>query len=52
MFVTEKWVIRPHIAVNEKNLQNFDLKDFSSPGQVIKLLVWIPKFIKAYIIVT
>ena len=52
MSVTEKWVNRPHISINEKNVQNFDLKIFASLAQVIKLLVWLPKFIKAYIILT
>ena len=47
----EKWVNRAHISLNEKNLQNFDLKNFASLAQVIKLLVCLPKFIKAYIIV-
>ena len=51
-FVTEKWVHHPHISINEKNLQNFDLKNFASLSQVMKLLVWLPKSIKAYIIVT
>ena len=45
-FVMEKWVNRPHISVNEKNLQNFDLKMFALLAQVTKLLVWLPKFIK------
>ena len=52
MSVTEKWVNRPHISINEKNVQNFDLKIFASLAQVIKLLVWLPIFIKADIIVT
>ena len=30
-FVTEKWVNRPHISINEKNLQNFDIQNFC-PG--------------------
>ena len=48
----EKWVNHPHISINEENLQNFDLKNLASLAQVIKLLVWLLKFIKAYIIVT
>ena len=51
-FVSEKWINRPHIFTNGKNLQNFDLKSFASLAQVIKLLVWLSKFINAYIIVT
>ena len=45
----EKCVNHPHISINQKNLQNFDLNFFASLAQVIKLLVWLPKFIKAYI---
>ena len=48
----EKFVSRAHISINKKNLQNFDLKNFASLAQVIKLPVSLPKFIKAYIIVT
>ena len=51
-FITEKWVNRPHISINEKNLQNFDLKKFASLAHVIRLLVCLPKLIKAYIVVT
>ena len=25
-FVTEKWLNRPHISINDKNLQNIGLK--------------------------
>ena len=45
------WVNRPHISINEKTY-NFGLKIFVSLTQVIKLLVWLQKIIKAYIIVT
>ena len=48
-FVTEKWVNHPRISVNEKNVLNFDQKKFASLAQVIKLLVLLPKFLKAYI---
>ena len=48
----EKWVNCPYISINEKNLQSFDLKTFASLAQVIKLLVWLPKFIKSYVMVT
>ena len=33
----------------KKNLEN---KDFASPTQIFKLLVWAPKIVKTYIIVT
>ena len=48
----EKWINCPHISINEKKLQNFDLKTFASLAHVIKLLVCLPKFIKVYIVVT
>ena len=48
----EKWVNHSHISVKKKNLQTFDLNNFASLAQVIKMLVWLPKFIKGYIIVT
>ena len=48
----EKGTNRPHISINEKNLQNFDLKKLASLAQIIKLLVWLAKFMKAYMIVT
>ena len=51
-FVTEKCVNRPDTSINEKKLQNIDLKFFASLVQVITLLVWIRKFIKTYIKVT
>ena len=48
----EKLIICPHISINEKYLQNFDLKNFVSLTQLIQLLFWPLKFIKVYIVVT
>ena len=36
------------LALPEKNLEG---KDFASPSQIFKLLVWAPKIVKSYIMV-